>query len=260
MGSSRIALLCLVGLLVVAASPVAIADEDDKIFYQITFMWPGAYCSQSNAGCCMPKGDVVPASDFYVAGFTVYNARTNSPMTRCDNTPFNMNQLGDTTELKKYWNNIRCPSSNSERSWKKAWETSGVCSNLTESAYFDTALAIRDKINPLARLASNDIKPDFGLYSVEKIKEALEAGTGAPPLIQCSRGPQRTYQLYQIYVCVAQDGETFVECPAPKKPYTCSDRILFHTFKEWMLKNSTNTNSAYAAEAIDQLLQAAMEI
>jgi ribonuclease I len=55
----------------------------------------------------------------------------------------------------QYWNNIRCPSKSGQKGWKNAWETSGVCSDLTESAYFDTALALRDKINPLSRLVSN---------------------------------------------------------------------------------------------------------
>ncbi|KAF0924442.1 hypothetical protein E2562_010103 [Oryza meyeriana var. granulata] len=254
MASSGVALLCLLGLLV-AASPAAVAA--DKIFYQIAFMWPGAYCAQTNAGCCMPTTDVVPAADFYVAGFTVYNATTNSSMTGCNNTPFNMNQLGDTTKLMQYWNNIRCPSSDGESSWKKAWQTSGVCSNLSESAYFETALALRDKINPLSRLVRNDIKPDFGLYSVKKIKKTFQKGIGAAPLIQCSKGPFDKFQLYQLFVCVAEDTKTFIECPSPKKAYTCSDEILFHPFKKWMLKTAS---TSFAARAIDQLLEAAMEI
>ena len=259
MASGRIALLCLLGLLLVAASPAAIAAKDDKIFYQITFMWPGAYCAQTKAGCCMPKTDVAPASDFYVAGFTVYNATTNSSLSSCSNTPFDMNQIGDVTRLMQYWNNIRCPSKSGQKGWKSAWETSGVCSDLTESAYFDTALALRDKINPLSRLVSNGIKPDFGLYSVKKIKEVIEEGIGAPALIQCSKGPFNKFQLYQIYVCVAEDAKTFVECPSPRKPYTCGDDILFHPFKKWMLK--TNSTKSYAAaDAIDQLLEAVMEI
>lgn len=103
------------------------------------------------------------------------------------------------------------------------------------------------------------IKPDFGLYSVKKIKEVIEEGIGAPALIQCSKGPFNKFQLYQIYVCVAEDAKTFVECPSPRKPYTCGDDILFHPFKKWMLK--TNSTKSYAAaDAIDQLLEAVMEI
>uniref|UniRef100_A0A0D9XG35 Uncharacterized protein n=1 Tax=Leersia perrieri TaxID=77586 RepID=A0A0D9XG35_9ORYZ len=248
MASSRVALVCLLGLLV-AASPASIAA--DKIFYQIAFMWPGAYCAQTKSGCCMPKTDVVPAGDFYVAGFTVYDAATNYAETGCNDIPFNINQLGDTTKLMQYWNNIKCPSTTGQKSWKNAWETSGVCSNLTESVYFETALALRDKINPLSRL------PDFGLYSVEKIKKTIQKGTGTTPLIQCSKGPFNKFQLYQIFVCVAEDTKTFIECPPPKKPYTCSDEILFHPFKKWMLNTTTKS---YAAKAIDQFIEMTLEI
>uniref|UniRef100_A0A0D9XMT0 Uncharacterized protein n=1 Tax=Leersia perrieri TaxID=77586 RepID=A0A0D9XMT0_9ORYZ len=180
--------------------------------------WPGAYCAQTKSGCCMPKTDVVPAGDLYVAGFTVYDAATNYICReRLQRHPFNIHQ---------YWNNIKCPSTTGQKSWKNAWETSGVCSNLTESAYFETALALRNKINPLSRLVSNALSQTFGLYSVERIKKT----------IQCSKGPFNM----QIFICVTEDTKTFMECPPPKKPYICSDEILFHPFKKWMLNTTTN--------------------
>ena len=56
--------------------------------------WPGAYCQQTNAGCCKPTTGVSPASDFYVSGFTVYNATTNAPVTGCNNAaPFDPNEV-----------------------------------------------------------------------------------------------------------------------------------------------------------------------
>ncbi|KAL5201400.1 hypothetical protein ABZP36_035754 [Zizania latifolia] len=252
--------LCLLGLLLVA-SPAAIAAADSSIYYQIAFMWPGAYCAQTNAGCCVPATDVVPAADFYVTGFTVYNATTNSAMTRCNNTPFNMNEIGDVKNLVQYWSNIKCPSNDGRSSWKKAWKTSGVCSRFDEKGYFAAALALRDKINPLSRLVRNGIKPDFGLYSVNKIKAAVRSGIGATPVIQCSKGPFDEFQLYQMFVCVAEDAKTFIECPEPPK-YTCSDDILFHPFKKWMLKEASNSSSSSsaAAQAFEQLLDVAMEI
>lgn len=54
----------------------------------------------------------------------------------------------------KYWSSIKCPSNNGKSSWKSAWKTPGVCSGLSQAAYFQAALALRDKINPLARLVS----------------------------------------------------------------------------------------------------------
>ncbi|KAL6846695.1 hypothetical protein ACP4OV_024143 [Aristida adscensionis] len=237
--ASRIALLCLLVGVQVAASP-AIADSG--IYYQIAFMWPGAYCSQSKAGCCMPSTGVVPASDFYVSGFTVYNATTDEPETRCSNAAFNLTEIAKIEGLKQYWSNIKCPSNNGQTGWKNAWKTAGVCSGLEEKAYFEAALALRHKINPLARLVSKGIKPDYNLYSVKRIKKVIRAGIGATPLVQCSKGPFEKYQLYQIYVCVAEDG-VFIDCPAPPR-YTCSDEILFHPFKKWMLKELKDGETA----------------
>ncbi|XP_062194799.1 ribonuclease 1-like [Phragmites australis] len=228
--ASRIALLCLLGLLVASS-----ARPDSGIYYQIAFMWPGAYCEQTNAGCCMPTTGVVPARDFYISGFTVYNATTNAPKTRCSKTPFNLTEIIEIEGLKQYWSNIKCPSNNGQNSWKTAWKKTGACSGLEEKAYFEAALALRNRINPLARLVSKGIKPDFSLYSVKRIKKVIQAGIGATPVIQCSKGPFDKFQLYQIYICVADDGETFIDCPAAPK-YTCSDEILFHPFEKWMLK------------------------
>ncbi|KAL6601675.1 hypothetical protein ACP70R_044895 [Stipagrostis hirtigluma subsp. patula] len=229
--ASRMTLLCLLGVLA-SASP-AIADSG--IYYQIAFMWPGAYCAQTKAGCCMPSTGVVPARDFYVSGFTVYNATTNDPETRCSNTPFDPTVIANIEGLNKYWSNIKCPSNNGKNGWKNAWKTAGVCSGLNEKTYFQVALALRDRINPLARLASKGIKPDFGLYSVKGIKKIIKNGIGATPVIQCSKGPFDKFQLYQIFVCVREEDGEFIDCPAPPK-YTCSDEILFHPFKKWMLK------------------------
>jgi len=56
--------------------------------------WPGAYCQQTNAGCCKPTTGVSPARDFYVSGFTVYNATTDAPVTGCNNAaPFDPNKV-----------------------------------------------------------------------------------------------------------------------------------------------------------------------
>lgn len=55
--------------------------------------WPGAYCAQTTRGCCMPKSPVVPAADFYVSGFTVFNATTDAPETSCSSTPLNSDEV-----------------------------------------------------------------------------------------------------------------------------------------------------------------------
>ncbi|TVU10205.1 hypothetical protein EJB05_43717 [Eragrostis curvula] len=221
--ASTIALLCLLAGLLVASPAVA----DFGVYYQIGFLWPGAYCAQTSRGCCMPATGVVPASDFYISSFTVYNATTNAPLTRCKQDPFDLNEIIEINDLKKYWSNIKCPSNNGQSSWKNAWKTAGVCSGLEEKDFFEAALALRKRFNPLARLTANG--------ATKGIKTVIRKDIGVTPVIQCSKGPFDKFQLYQIYVCATSEEETFIDCPAPPK-YNCSSEILFHPFKKWMLK------------------------
>ncbi|OEL17277.1 Intracellular ribonuclease LX [Dichanthelium oligosanthes] len=242
MASSRIALLCFLGLLV--ASP-AIADSG--IYYQLALMWPGAYCEQTNGGCCKPSTGVSPARDFYISGFTVYNATTDYPVTGCnDKTPFDPNAIVGIQGLYQYWSNIKCPSNNGRSSWKNAWKNSGVCSGLNETTFFQTALSFRSRINPLVRLKAKSIAPDFGLYGVKAIKNVFKAGINASPLVQCSMGPSQfgKYQLYQLFFCASESGK-FIDCPVESK-FTCPVKeIIFHPFQKWMLKQSAK--AAYDA-------------
>ncbi|KAG2644893.1 ribonuclease 3-like [Panicum virgatum] len=236
--ASRMALLCLLGLLV--ASP-AIADSG--IYYQLALMWPGAYCQQTNAGCCKPTTGVSPARDFYVSGFTVYNATTDAPVTGCNNAaPFDPNKITGVQGLYQYWSSIKCPSNNGRSNWKNAWKKSGACSGLEEKDYFEAALSFRSRINPLVRLKAQHIEPDFGLYGVKTIKNVFKAGINAAPVVQCSKGPFGKFQLFQLYFCASASGK-FIDCPAPEQ-YTCSKEILFHPFQKWMLKQQLNESTA----------------
>lgn len=237
--ASRIALLCLLGLLV--ASP-AIADFGT--YYQLALMWPGAYCEQTNAGCCKPTTGVSPARDFYITGFTAYNS------TRCSLDTFDVNKIIDIEGLNQYWSSIRCPSNNGEGNWKNAWKKNGRCSGFELKAYFETALALRSRLNPLVRLKAAGIEPDFGLYSLKVIKKAFQTGIGAAPVIQCSKGPFDKFMLYQLYFCVNENG-TFIDCP-DAQTYTCSKEILFHPFKKWMLQQQQQLNR-HESDALEML-------
>ncbi|EER99263.1 hypothetical protein BDA96_02G293200 [Sorghum bicolor] len=247
MASSRIPLLCLLGLLLVA-SP-AIADDSSGIYYQLALLWPGAYCEQTNAGCCKPTTGVSPARDFYITGLTVYNATTNAALTECSNqAPYNPNLITG-IGLEQYWINIKCPANNGQRSWKNAWKKAGACSGLDEKAYFEKALSFRSKINPLVRLKQNGIEDDFELYGLKAIKKVFKSGINAEPVIQCSKGPFDKYMLYQLYFCANGNG-TFIDCPAPAK-YTCSNSVLFHPYKKWMLKQQLSDESADFYDSAD---------
>ncbi|KAJ1255073.1 hypothetical protein BS78_K293500 [Paspalum vaginatum] len=224
--ASRIALLCLLGLVV--ASP-AVADYSGS-YYKLSLMWPGAYCEQTKAGCCKPTTGVSPARDFYITGFAVYNATT-----QCSNAPFDINEIIDLPGLLQYWSNIKCPGNDGRSSWKKAWKNSGRCSGLEQKDYFETALALRSRLNPLVRLKHAGIEPDMGMYSVEEIKRVFQTEIDAAPLIQCSKGSLGKFQLFQLYFCAVAENGTFIDCPTAPA-YTCSDEILFPPFEKWMLK------------------------
>ncbi|CAL5087117.1 unnamed protein product [Urochloa decumbens] len=242
--ASRIALLCLlIGLLV--ASP-AIADSG--VYYELVLMWPGAYCEQTKTGCCKPTTGKSPARDFYISGFTVYNATTEEPVTGCnDQAPFDPNLIDGIPGLNQYWSSIKCPSNNGNKNWKNVWKKSGACSGLKEKDFFETALTFRSRLNPLVRLKAKHIEPDFGLYGVKAIKDVFKSSINAEPLVQCSNGPSEfgKYQLYQIVFCASGTGK-FIDCPgAEYSKYGCpAKEIIFHPFQKWMLKQT-------AAEAYD---------
>ncbi|KAF8759410.1 hypothetical protein HU200_010456 [Digitaria exilis] len=211
--------------------------------------WPGAYCEQNKAGCCKPSTGVSPALDFYISGFTVYNATTGEPVTDCNNnTPFDPNKITGIQGLDQYWSNIKCPSNNGRSSWKNAWKKSGVCSGLEEKDFFQAALSFRSRLNPLVRLKAKGIEPDFGLYGVKAIQNVFKSGVNATPLVQCSMGPSPfgKYQLYQLYFCASEKG-TFIDCPTMEYEHTCpAKEIIFHPFQKWMLKQSSSA-AAYDA-------------
>jgi ribonuclease T2 len=57
------------------------------------------------------------------------------------------------------------------------------------------------------------INPDGSQYNVEDIRNALQSVTGQLPGIQCNKDQSGNRQLYQVYVCVATDGQTVIQCP-----------------------------------------------
>lgn len=88
------------------------------------------------------------------------------------------------------------------------------------------------------------IYPDYDLYKVDDIKSAIREVLGLTPAIRCSKGPFGKFQLYEVYFCVDKTGSTLIECPVYPK-FTCSDKILFHPYRSWML----NETASVAAES-----------
>jgi ribonuclease T2 len=61
--------------------------------------WPGAYCQDSDHGCCVPHYGY-PAEDFFVKNFITFDLATNKAAVRCENgSPFDINQVVSSLHL-----------------------------------------------------------------------------------------------------------------------------------------------------------------
>ncbi|KAK1265522.1 Ribonuclease 3 [Acorus gramineus] len=235
--ASHVALTAVMVVMMLASSQTINAAEIGEFdFYYLVLMWPGAYCEQSKGKCCMPKTGK-PEIDFFVRGLWTADATTGSQVTKCNQTSFYVNQLdGLSSELAKYWSNIRCPSNNGVSNWKSTWKTYGICSGLDEPTYFDTVLNMRSKIELLSLLVGQGYGPsNTAYYRTSDIEAAISSVIGARPVIRCSKDQSGEFQLYEVYVCVNKEATEVIECPSPPA-FTCSDFIRFHPFTYDMLK------------------------
>ncbi|RLM84944.1 Ribonuclease T2 family protein [Panicum miliaceum] len=172
--------------------------------------WPGAYCEDSDNGCCVPKYGY-PAEDFFVESLQTFDLSINKPIVRCRNgKPFEANKLDKIeNSINHYWSNLKCPPTDGVNTWKSAWNSYGK------------------------------------LYSTEKIRWAVEQKLGVAPGRQCRDGPFGKKQLYQVYLCVDTDAKTFIKCPKLPATLSCPASVVFHPFYTWML-NSTAASGAGA--------------
>ncbi|XP_062194038.1 ribonuclease 3-like [Phragmites australis] len=216
-------------------------------FYYLILMWPGAYCEDSDNGCCVPKYGY-PSEDFFVRSFITFDLSINKAVVRCKNgSPFDYNKLDKIeNNLNHYWSNIKCPATDGVNTWKSAWNSYGVCSGLKQLDYFNAALQLRKQADVLSALSDQGIKPDYKLYSTEKIKWAVSQKLGVTPGVQCRDGPFGKKQLNEIYLCVDTDAKTFIECPKLPPGLQCPAEVVFHPYFSWML----NTTSAFDANIL----------
>ncbi|KAL0928151.1 hypothetical protein M5K25_000018 [Dendrobium thyrsiflorum] len=228
--------------LMLIISPCLVKSFD---YFSLILMWPGAYCEQTNAGCCLPTTGE-PAGDFLIKDLITYNSTTGDSITKCQNINFDYNQIsGLSHDLETYWANIKCPSNNGRSNWKSKWKSYGVCSGLSQTDYFKTGLNLLQKADIAFHLVKKGIHPDYNLYKLADIKSAIAEGIGAEPLIRCSKGPFNKFQLFEVHICIDSDDSKIIECPVKPK-FTCTDEILFHPYRSWMLNDTTKafeTNS-----------------
>ncbi|CAL5082575.1 unnamed protein product [Urochloa decumbens] len=220
-------------------------------FYYLILMWPGAYCESSYSGCCVPKYGY-PAEDFFVKSFQTFDLSINKPVVRCRNgAAFDQNKLDKIeNSINHYWSNLKCPPTDGVNTWKSQWNSYGVCSGLKQLDYFKAALNLRKQADILGALAEQGIEPDFNLYNTEKIKWAITQKLGVAPGLQCRDGPFGKKQLYEVYLCVDTDGETFIECPKLPAALSCPASVVFHPFYTWMLNSTAAGRAAFDSKIL----------
>uniref|UniRef100_A0A0E0B5U6 Uncharacterized protein n=1 Tax=Oryza glumipatula TaxID=40148 RepID=A0A0E0B5U6_9ORYZ len=218
-------LLCLILALLAASGPAKTVNADSPFdFYYLILMWPGAYCTDSEYGCCVPKYGY-PSEDFFVKSFMTFDSSENTAVVRCNSdNPFDINKL-DSIEnnLNHYWSNIKCPRTDGVNSWKSEWNSYGVCSGLKELDYFKAGLQLRKSADILSALAEQGV--------------------------QCRDGPFGKKQLHEIYLCVDKDAKSFIDCPVLPN-LSCPAEVLFHPFHTWMLNTTSAANIVMPTETV----------
>nr|GMD13486.1 Extracellular ribonuclease LE [Ipomoea batatas] len=182
----------------------AFAEEDDAdlnsdLFYYYVEQWPGSSCD-TKKGCCYPTTGK-PATNFSIHGLWPTLLNGTWPEYCNPNTLYDESKISDLIErLQSEWPTISCPSSNGSKFWKHEWEKHGTCSVLDQYAYFESTLNIKDRVNFLQVLENAGIKPDGNVYEVGAIKEAIKAGVGVTPVIECNADASKLVALRSTFL------------------------------------------------------------
>lgn len=200
----------LIAFFLGAISMTVVSAQNFDFFYFVQ-QWPGSYCD-TDSGCCFPLAGS-PGAQFGIHGLWP-NYNDGGYPSKCGGDAFNPNVLSDVlADMNREWGSLACPSSDSESFWDHEWTTHGTCSGFSQHAYFKAALNLYNQYDLTGGLAAAGINPDGSQYNVEDIRNALQSVLGQLPGIQCNKDQSGNRQLYQVYVCVATDGQTVIQCP-----------------------------------------------
>lgn len=74
------------------------------------------------------------------------------------------------------------------------------------------------------------IVPDGKYYEIEEVRKAISTVLdGHLPGVDCNKDKKGKKQIYQVWICVAKDGKTLIECPI--FPSTeCKGKVEFPVF------------------------------
>ncbi|CDP00338.1 unnamed protein product [Coffea canephora] len=185
---------------------LCIVQSHDFLFF--VQMWPGAYCDTKRT-CCYPAAG--KPTDFTIHRLWPVFNNVTFPEDCNPNSHYNETKKSTTTKF-----------------WTHEWTKHGTCALpvLDQHGYFAAALSIKDKVNILQVLKNAGIQPDGTLYKLDDIKEAIKAGTGYIPVIECNTNASGNIQLYQVYLCVDAAGSDLIECPVTLKR-ACNTSVEF---------------------------------
>ncbi|KAK9129708.1 hypothetical protein Sjap_010195 [Stephania japonica] len=200
-------------VLLFGVSCVLSHERGEAIFYYFSQQWPGTRCG-GERGCCYPKTGK-PAPGFLIHGLRPQNFM-NEDLRNCEPKdqliPSQISNM--TSELKKRWPSLDCPSRGNMRYWKSEWTTYGTCGNyvLNQTQYFKTALLLKSEVDLLKVLIKAGIKPDGGLYDFNTAFEAIRIATGYMPGIFCVKDKAGNRLLDTIVGCTVE-GTKYNDCP-----------------------------------------------
>ncbi|KAL3696530.1 hypothetical protein R1sor_010606 [Riccia sorocarpa] len=208
------ALVAAVAVLLIAGTSCQSSVISDFDFFYFVVQWPGSYCDLKKA-CCYPTLGK-PASNFSIHGLWPNYDDGTYPQNCDPSDTFDYSQIQDLIpQMNKYWGSLSCPSSDGTDFWSHEWEKHGTCSGgLSQHEYFAKGLALIKSLNLLGSLQNAGVKPSSqATYDVSTIQKALGSAIGFTPGVECNTAANKNNQLYQVYICVDKDAETFIECP-----------------------------------------------
>jgi len=101
--------------------------------------------------------------------------------------------------------------------WRHEWLRHGTCAAgalaVNETAYFEAALDLNDRLPLLAPLEAAGIHPSNTVARPHSVVvAALKAGLGVTPAVHCGAGAGGS-KVTEVWVCVDKDGATPIDCP-----------------------------------------------
>eukprot|EP01027_Heterolobosea_sp_BB2_P007166 GEZU01010687.1.p1 GENE.GEZU01010687.1~~GEZU01010687.1.p1 ORF type:complete len:147 (-),score=44.70 GEZU01010687.1:150-590(-) len=143
--------------------------------------------------------------------------------------------------MNEYWPSLyEAPSTGF---WIHEWEKHGRCVTQLfpggQHQWTETILNLRQKMDLLQILADAGIVPDGNntLYTVQEVQDAIKAGLGGVPVLECAFWAHNPMQLWEVWVCMDKQLQV-IDCPADFQTHFntgCADpttSLIMPSFKD----------------------------